>query len=53
MPRPGTTMRGEKWHTCSRSGFTFPESEMVQDNEGRWIAVKFADPEDTEESTEE
>ena len=49
MARPGTTMLGEHWHVCSRSGMTFPESRMIQDTKGQWIAVKFADPEDTEE----
>ena len=52
MARPGTTLRGEYWHECARSGFTFPESEMVEVTEGVWVAAKFLDPEDTEEEGE-
>jgi len=50
VARPGKTIKGEKWHECARSGFTFPESEMIKDNNGQWIAEKLSDPEDTEEA---
>lgn len=33
---------GERLRLCARSGFTFPESEMVQ-QEGRWVHRRFVD----------
>lgn len=52
MPRPGTSMVGEFWHECARSGFFFPESEMTEIRPNVWIANKFLDPEDVEEEEE-